>query len=207
MTHSKFIPIVIAAILGLHAPAARGQSTADAWGFVNARYDTRSSASIITGYGWRGAFAMASVLHNPHSGYAELQGGVGGVFKTGAHGNHWLAVATAASADASFAQVYWLPTVRTGYITSRATVKWRVPYDGGDPQKLAVSPLSMTLPLGHRLSGGPAMDLTAAEGARTNISTGLELRLKRPGATLGVNAMRDVTGTNSGLRLFFTSIF
>jgi hypothetical protein len=205
-TMSKML-IVIGAILTLRAPIARPQATNDTWGFVNARYDTRSSASIYTGYGWRGAFAMAAVLHNPRSGYAELQGGVGGVFKTGADANHWLVVATAGSRDVSFAQVYWLPTIRTGVVTSRATVKWRVPYKGRDVQKLAVSPLAMTLQLGRGLAAGPAVELTAAEGARTNVGAGAELRLKLPGAAVGADAVRDVTGKGSGVRLFFTSVF
>ena len=62
MTRSTYILFLVGAIVTLHAPAARGQGAAGGaegdgtWGFVNARYDTRSSASIYTGYGWRGVF-------------------------------------------------------------------------------------------------------------------------------------------------------
>jgi len=197
----------IGALLTLHAPAARGQSSAGTWGFVNARYDTRSSAYIYTGYGWRRAFAMAGVVNNPRTGYAELVGGVGAVLKTGADAEHWLAVATAGAGDLSAAQIYWLPKVRTGAVTSRATIKWKIPYRGTQPQKLSVSPLSMTMPLGGRLAGGVAMEVAATEGARTDIGTGLELRLKLPGAAVGVDALRDVNGKGSGVRLSFASMF
>ena len=197
----------IGALLTLHAPAARGQSSAGTWGFVNAQYDTRSSAYIYTGYGWRRAFAMAGVVNNPRTGYAELVGGVGAVLKTGADAEHWLAVATAGAGDLSAAQIYWLPKVRTGAVTSRATIKWKIPYRGTQPQKLSVSPLSMTMPLGGRLAGGVAMEVAATEGARTDIGTGLELRLKLPGAAVGVDALRDVNGKGSGVRLSFASMF
>lgn len=207
MKRSTYILLGIGAILGLHVPAARGQGNAETWGFVNARYDTRSSAYIYTGYGWRAAFAMAGVVNNPHSGYSELTGGVGAVLKTGAEAEHWLALTTAGAGAVSFAQFYWLPKVRTGPVTSRATVKWRVPYNGREAQKLTVSPLSMTVPFGRGLAGGVAVEVAAAERARTNIGAGLELRLKLPGAAFGANALRDVTGNSSGLRLFFASKF
>ena len=202
-----WLRFALGAMLALHAPTARGQSSAGTWGFVSARYDTRSSAYIYTGYGWRRGFAMAGVVNNPRTGYAELVGGVGAVVNTGPDAEHWLAVATAGAGALSFAQIYWLPKVRTGAVTSRATVKWRIPYRGAEPQKLSVSPLSMTVPLGGRLAGGVAMEVAAAEGAHTDIGTGLELRLALPGAALGANALRDVNGKGSGVRLFFASMF
>jgi hypothetical protein len=207
MRHSRYALFGIGALLTLHASTALGQGNAGAWGFVNAQYNTRSSAYIYTGYGWRGAFAMAGVVNNPRSGYAELLGGVGGVVKTGAEAEHWLAFATARTGAVSFAQIYWLPKVHIGAVTSRATVKWKVPYKGSEPQKFTISPLSMTVPVGGRLAGGVAMELSAAERARTNIGTGLELRLRLPGAAVGVDALRDVTGNSSSVRLFFASMF
>jgi hypothetical protein len=210
MTCSIYIPLLVGAIVTLHAPAAIGQGSAegagDAWGFVNARYDTRSSASIYTGYGWRRAFAMVAVLNNPRSGDAELLGGVGAVFRTGADAQHWLALATLRSGTVSFAQLYWLPTVRMGAITTRALVRWSVPEKGGAPQTLTISPVSITLP-GRSLAGGLAVDMAAAKGARTSIGTGLELRLRLPRAAVGADALRDVTGNGARLRLFFDSLF
>ena len=197
----------IGAILTLHAPAAAGQDSAATWGFVNARYDTRSSASIYSGYGWRHAFAMGGVLHNPRSGYAELTGGMGVVFRTGADAEHWLALASARADALSYGQIYWLSTVRTGPVTTRANVKWTVAYERGAGQKLAIFPLSMTLPVGRHLAGGAAMDMSAATGARTSIGTGLELRLRLPGAALVANALRDTPENSSRLRLLFISMF
>jgi hypothetical protein len=209
MRRSTYIPFLVGAIVTLHAPAASGQGNAvsagDAWGFVIARYDTRSSASIYTGYGWRPVFAMGAVLNNPRSGNAELLGGVGAVFRTGADAEHWLALATLRSGAASFTQLYWLPTVRIGAVTTRAQVKWSVP-DKGGAQKLSISPVSMTLP-GRSLAGGLAVEMAAAQGARTSIGTGPELRLKLPRAVLGADALHDVTGNGARLRLFFASIF
>ncbi len=209
MTRSTCIPFLVGAIATLYAPAASGQGSAgregDTWGFVIARYDTRSSASIYTGYGWRRVFAMGAVLNNPRSGNAELLGGVGAVFRTGADAEHWLALATVRSGAASFTQLYWLPTVRIGAVTTRAQVKWSVP-DKGDGQKLSISPVSMMLP-GRSLAGGLAVELAAAKGARTSIGTGPELRLKLPRAVLGADALHDVTENGARLRLFFASIF
>lgn len=196
------------AILTLGASAAPGQGRAGVgtWGFVNVRYDTRSPASIYTGYGWHAAFAMGGVVHNPRTGYAELVGGVGAVFKTGV-AEHWIVFATAETRTISFAQIFWLPTVRTGSMTSRANVKLTLPYGGRAARKLSISPLAITLPLGHGVSGGVAVELAAAEGARTRFGTGLELRIKLPGAAIGVDALRDVTGNGAQARLFFASIF
>ena len=202
------IPFYMSAILTLCAQTASGQARAGVgtWGFVNVRYDTQSPASIYTGYGWHAAFAMGGVAHNPRTGYAEVVGGVGAVFRTRTS-EHWVAIASAGTDAGSFGQIYWLPTVRIGAVTSRAQVKWTVVYDGRKAQKLSIAPLSVTLPLGRRLSGGVATDISAAEGARTRIATGLELRVTLPGAAVGVDALRDVKGGGSRLRLSFASLF
>jgi len=207
MKSSTYKSFSVGVVLTLNAATVGGQGSAGTWGFVNARYDTRSTSYIYTGYGWRGAFGMAGVVNNPHTGYSELTAGVGAAFKTGGAAEHWLAFATAGAGASSFAQFYWLPKVRTGAVTARATVKWKVPYSGSEAQKLSISPLSMTAPLGRRLAGGMAVDVAAAERARTTIGTGPELRLKLPGAALGVNALRDVTGNRSAMRVFFASAF
>ena len=115
--------------------------------------------------------------------------------------------ATSETGARSFAQTYWLPTVRTGSITARANVKLTVALRGRVARKLSISPLAITLPLGRRLSGGVAVEMAAAEDARTRFGTGLQLRFKLPGGALGVDALRDVTGNRAQLRLFFASIF
>jgi hypothetical protein len=196
------------AILTLSVRTALGQGRAGVgtWGFVNVRYDTRAPASIYTGYGWHAAFAMGGVLHNPRTGYAELVGGVGAVIRTGA-AEQWLVFAMAETRTSSFVQIYWLPSVRTGSITSRANVKLTVPLGGRAARKISVSPLAIALALGPRLSGGVAVEMAAAEGARTRFATGLELRFKIPGAALGVDALHDVTGNGAQVRLFCASIF
>lgn len=192
--------------LGASAMSGQGHAAARTWGFVTVRYDTRSPASVYTGYGWHAAFAMGGVLHNPRTGYAELVGGVGVVVRTGA-AEHWLMFATAETRTVSFAQIYWLPTVRTGSATSRATVKLTVPFAGRAARKLSISPLAITVPLGRGLSGGVAAEMAAGAGTRTRVSTGLEVRAKVPGATVGVDALRDVTGSGAQMRLFFTAVF
>src|SRR5262245_1211920 len=96
MKRSTYI-LGIAAILSLVGPDLRAQvrtARMDTWGFVNVRYDTRSSASIYTGYGWRRAFAMGGMVQNPRTGSAEMLGGFGGVLRI-ASSEHWFAVATA----------------------------------------------------------------------------------------------------------------
>ena len=189
------------------APAARGQERAgDAtWGFVTLRYDPESPASIYTGYGWRRAFAMGGVAHNPRTGYAELVGGVGAVIRV-RRSEHWIAVATGGTGTGSFRQLYWLPTVRTRSLTTRAQVKWTLA-SGAAAQKLSISPVSVTLPLIRRVSGGAAVDLSAAEHARTRIGAGPEVRVRLPGAVLGVDALRAVKGDASRVRFFFTTLF
>ena len=206
MTRRTYRWLAATTMLTLYTPAASGQSRVGPWGFVNAQYSTRSSAYLYTGYGWRALFAMAGAVHNPRTGYSEFVGGAGVVFKTGANAEHWVAFATAGSGSRSFGQVYWLPKVSTGAVTSRATVKWKIPYDGSDPQKLSISPLSMTTPLGRRLAGGVAMELAAAQGTRTNFGAGPELRLRLSGATFGLNVLRDLRTNASSVRLSVASM-
>ena len=208
MKRATRILLSVSAILNLLARAASGQGNAGVgtWGFVNVRYDSRSPASIYTGYGWHSVFAMGGVLHNPRTGYAELVAGVGAAFRTGV-AEHWVVFARSEAGARSFAQAYWLPTVRTGSITSRANVKLTVALQGRPARKLSISPLAITLPLGRRLSGGVAVEMAAAVDARTRFGTGLELRFKLPGAALGVDALRDVTGNRAQLRLLFASMF
>jgi hypothetical protein len=201
--------LVLGAILTLLASPTRAQDSAGGgtWGFVNVRYDSRASASIYTGYGWHRAFAMGGMSHNPRSGYAEVLGGVGFTMRTGA-AEHWVAVASARAGQVSFAQIYWLPSVRMGGLTARANVKWVVAYEGTAAQKVTIAPVSITAPVvGRRLSGGVAMDMVAAERARPTVGMGPQLRLKLPRASLAVDALRDVTGNSSRVRLFFASGF
>src|SRR5262245_35692483 len=129
--------LFLIATLALRAPVAAGQvkTGVQTWGFVNGRYDTRSAASIYTGYGWRGVFAMGGMVQNPRTGTTEMLGGLGGSFRTGRYAEHWLAVASARAGKASVAQVYWLPTMRAGVVTTRAQVKWTIPYKGRAVQK------------------------------------------------------------------------
>ena len=205
MTFLTRILLYLGAILTLRAPAAQGQERAGdgTWGFMSIRYDTRSPASIYSGYGWHAAFVMGGLAHNPRTGYAELVGGVGAVIRTGTS-EHWIALATAGTASTSFPQVYWLPTVRMRSLTTRAQVKWTM---ASDAQKLSISPLSITLALNRRLSGGLAVDISAAERARTRVGMGLELRVRLSGAVLGVDALQAVQGDASRLRLFFASLY
>lgn len=203
----KFLRVILclSAILTLRAPAARGQEPAGngTWGFVSVRYDTKSPTSIYSGYGWHGAFAMGGVTHNPRTGYAEVVGGVGAVVRAGTS-EHWIALATAGTAAATFRQVYWLPTIRMHGLTTRAQVKWTI---ASGVQKLSISPVSVTIPLSRRVAGGVAADISAAEHAPPKVGTGLQLRIRLPGAVVGVDALRAVQGDASRFRLFFTSLF
>ena len=191
------------------APTARGQanSPTGTWGFVNTRYDTRSSVSIYTGYGWHSVFAMGGVLHNPSTGNAEILGGVGVVFRTWPRADHWLAFATARMGNDSYAQVYWLPTVRVGVVTVRANAKWTIPYEGSAPSRLSVSPLSVTGSLNRHLAAGVAVDMVAAEQKRGSAGVGPELRLRLPGAVLVGDALYDITTHGSRQRVFLSLVF
>jgi hypothetical protein len=197
--------MAVAASLIASSSAAKAQSAAAeatrSWTFLNARYDTRSAGSMYAGYGRGAAFAMGGVAHNARTGYTEVIGGVGAVVRTGAHARHWVALATARAGDASVAQLYWLPTVRALGITTRAQVKLTTPIRGSAPQKLAVSPLSMTMLPWSGLAAGAAVDIAATEGARTGLSIGPELRVRLRGAVIGAHALRDVKGRDSRVRL------
>jgi hypothetical protein len=201
--------ILIAALITLPAAPLSGQAAGtrpQSWGFVSVRYDARSSSSIYTGYGWGAAFAMAGVVHNLRTGYAELTGGVGAAFTTG-RAEHWLIVAAGRAPELSLAQLYWLPKLRLGPMTARATVKWEVPTTGSGSQEFGISPLTLTLPFARRLAGGVALDMAAAEGSRSTLRPGFQLRLALPGALVGADALRDVRGNSSRVRLHFASTF
>jgi hypothetical protein len=199
-------PMSVALALSVGPAGAQRKAGVGTWGFVSVRYDTRSPAYIYTGYGWHAVFLMGAVLRNPLTGNADLVEGVGVVVRTGA-AEHWLAVATGGAGARSAAQVYWLPTWRTGTITSRATVKLTLPYDGRAARKLSVGPLAITRRVAGPLAAGAVLEMAALEREITRFATGLELRCKLPGAALGVDALRDVSGTARQARLFFSSTF
>ena len=205
----KRIFSILLLVAATSAPTARGQGNTPSgtWGFVNTRYDTRSSVSIYTGYGWHNVFAMGGVVHNPRTGNAEILGGVGVVFKTWPSANHWLAFATARMGNDSYAQVYWLPTVRVGGVTVRANAKLTIPYEGSAPSRLSVSPLSVTHSLNRHLAAGVAVDMIAAEKSRGGASVGPEVRLRLPGAVLVGDALYDVTARGSRQRVFLSLVF
>jgi hypothetical protein len=54
---------------------------------------------------------------------------------------------------------------------------------------------------------GLSMDLGAAQGSRTSVAAGPEVRISIPGAVIGTDVQRMTDGTMSRLRLFFTTQF
>ncbi len=199
--------VAMLALLGGAPKPAVAQERSTTWGFVSARYDTRSSDYIYSGYGWRRGFGLAGVLHNPRTGDAEIVAGLGATFMPWKGSEHWLAFAVAHASEGRIAKVYWLPTIRTGVVTSRATVTWATPLNDNGVSRLSISPLSITAPFSRRVAAGVAVDVSAKEGARSSAGVGPELRIKLPGAGVGVDVLRDVTSAGWRLRVFFASAF
>ena len=82
-------------------------------------------------------------------------------------------------------------------VTTRAQVKWSIPERGGAPQKLSISPVSITLP-GRGLTGGLAAEMAAAQGARTSRRHGTRsCGSDFHALPLARTALRDVTGNGA----------
>ncbi|MDB4878803.1 MAG: hypothetical protein JWL60_249 [Gemmatimonadetes bacterium] len=201
--------MAVATLLTLAAPhSAPAQDRPAAWGFVNARYDTRTSSFLYSGYGHGPLFAFAGVLANPRSGYTEVLGGAGATFDAGSGSSHMVALAAARATEAWYAQLYYLPTVRAGILTARATTQLYIPLEGAGVRQLAITPLSVTMPVARRLEAGLATEVAAAQGAATYLGIGPELRLAIPRATLGTDLFLEVTeGRGLRWRTFFSTAF
>jgi hypothetical protein len=187
---------------------ARAQTSAAApWGLFTARYDTRTSNFIYALYGYGSTFAMVGALHNPRTDWSELLGAVGRMMTDRAGNSHALAAGVAQTGDLWYGQVYYVPSVRAGFVNVRATAELDYPISRGGVTQFALSPISGTVRVLGPIELGPAMDLSAARGDRTGIAIGPELRLPLPRATLGIDGERMTNGSGSRLRIFFTTQF
>ena len=198
--------VLTAALLAMPGAILAAQDAPATWGFFNARYDTRTSNFIYAGYGYGQLFAFGGVLANPRSGYTEVVGGVGATFG-GGRTSSLVGLATARATEAWYAQLYYLPTLRVGRTITRATLEWYFPVDDAGVRQFAVTPASITTPLGKRWEAGIAGELAAAQGSASSAWIGPELRLNIPRATIGVNAFAAVAGEGNRARAFFNASF
>ena len=205
----RTIIAAFALLTGTASSVLQAQEDAPAtWGFFNARYDTRTSNFIYAGYGYGRYFAFGGVLANPRSGYYETLGGIGGTFALTARTDHLVGLAAAQAPESRYAQLYYLPTVRLGRATARATLEWYLPLESTGVRQFGVSPLSITIPIARRVALGPAMELAAAQGSPTSIELGPEVRIAIPRATLGFDAFAGVSGGDGRrVRAFLNASF
>ncbi len=203
----KFMTVLF--ILGTaHAQVLSAQEAPAVWGFFNARYDTRTSNFIYAGYGYGRYFAFGGVLANPRSGYYETLGGVGTTFALTRRTDHLVGLAAAQAPESRYAQLYYLPTVRLGRLTGRATLEWYFPQEDAGVRQFGVSPASITIPIARRIELGAAMELAAATGATTSVELGPEVRIAIPRATLGFDAFATVSeGDGRRVRAFLNASF
>ena len=204
--------LLLCLALAMLAPsrAVRAQAAPAAaapWGLFTVRYDTRTSDFIYALYGYGSTFAMAGALHNPRSDWSELLGAVGRMFTDGAGNSHAVAAGVAQTARLWYGQVYYVPSVRAGFVNVRATAELDYPITRGGVAQFALSPISGTVRAIGPIEVGSAIDLAAARGDRTSIAIGPEVRLPLPRAALGLDAERTTDGSASRLRLFFTTQF
>ena len=202
---------VIAALsllAGTSGSVLQAQDAPATWGFFNARYDTRTSSFIYAGYGYGRYFAFGGVLANPRSGYYETLGGVGATFALTARTDHMLGLAAAQAPESRYAQLYYLPTMRLGRATGRATLEWYFPLESTGVRQFGVSPLSITVPVARRVELGPAMELAAAAGSSTSVELGPEVRIAIRRAALGFDAFANVSGGDARrVRAFLNASF
>lgn len=203
MTHWRLSvrAVVLTVVL---AASAEGQAAAPVWGFFNARWDSQTSSFIYAGYGYGRLFGFGGVLANPRSGYTEVVGGAGATFGGGKFSS-LVGLAGAKATEAWYAQLYYLPTVMIGPATLRATLEWYFPLEDAGIRQFAITPVSVTVPMGRRLEGGVAGELAAAQGFASSVWVGPELRLRIPRATIGVNAFAGLGEAGRGRAFFNTS--
>ena len=186
----------------------QAQDAPTTWGFFNARYDTRTSNFIYAGYGYDRYFAFGGVLANPRSGYFETLGGIGAIFALTRRTNHMFGLAAAQAPESRYAQLYYLPTLRLGRATARATLEWYFPMEDTGVRQFGVSPASVTMPVARRVELGAAMELASAAGASTSVELGPEVRIAIPRATLGFDAFAHVSGGDGRrVRAFLNASF
>jgi hypothetical protein len=200
---------LVTALSLLRAPFAHAQNAPapSAWGLFSARYDTHTSDFIYALYGYGSAFAMIGTLQNTRSGWTELVGAVGRTFAFGGQPSHSIAAGVAHATEGWYAQLYYVPTVRLGPTSLRATAEWDVPIAGDGATQFAVSPVSLTLPMRRAIEAGLSMDLASAQHARTSVALGPEVRVTLPRAVVGADLQRMTDGSAGRLRLFFLTQF
>ena len=199
---------LVVILLVLAAPAAaRAQGHAQPWSLFSVRYDTRTSDFIYSAYGYGRVFGMVAALDNPRSGYTELIGAVGTTFPVQHGRTQFAAVGVARATDAWYAQLYYLPSLRVGVTTLRATSEMYLPLERAGSVQFALSPLSVTIPVTHAIEAGVATDIAASEGTKTSTGIGPELRLTLPHATLGTDVEQVLEAHSTRFRLFFVTSF
>lgn len=198
--------ITLVCCLAVPGSAAAQTSPARSWGFVSARYSTGSSA-LFGGYGYGPAFGVAGMIINPRSGYTELIGGAGLRFSLGRASSHTAAIAAARATDASYAQLYYLPSITFGRITTELTLLAYMPNGPHGTKQFYVNPASVLVALPGGVSIGASYRLGMEENIGTRQGAGPTIQMAVPKGALTVDLLRGMQAFKDEARVSFRAFF
>lgn len=168
--------------------------------FIVARYSTKGSSSLYTGYGMGPVGLFVAAVTNPHSGYRELVGGVvtNLTWKSQAV---TLAVAAADASDGLYLQTYAVPSFVLGVVQLSRTVEWYEPLERSGVRQLEVNPVTVAFSLNKRVRLGVAYTLSLAEDAASSQRAGAVVQVGIPRGQLYVEVLQRVGQTSREVRL------
>jgi hypothetical protein len=205
-------PFVIGGLVcALVAPcAARAQGGADAEAgpsFLIARYASRSSLGMYSGYQAGPALLVVGLLHNPRTEYQEAMAAIGHPFSLGHGSSAILAGAGAYTNTGWFAQLYVIPSLQFGRFFLHATVELAEPLSDAGTRGVFVSPGNALYDLGKGFSAGLGYYDDMEHSAAPYHGLGPALRRNVPHGSLTFEWIADMTGTSDEFRMTVRSSF
>ena len=195
--------LVIAAVTAVSAGAQEPSGhdfTIGAPNFVIARYASVSASSLYAGYSLGAAGVLVAMVNNPRSGYHELVVGAMSRIARGQQGASF-AVAIADASDATYLQVYLVPSVLVGRFSLSSTIEWYDPVARGGSRELDLNPVTARVQVNRWLGMGVAYALALPAGTGAHERIGPTVRVAIPRGALYTEFLRNLRNSAAEVRV------
>ena len=189
------------------APAQGGAGAEAGPSFLIARYASRSSLGMYSGYQAGPALFVVGLLHNPRTEYQEAMAAIGHPFSLGRGNSAILAAASAYTNTGWYAQLYAVPTLQFGRLFVQATVELAEPLSDAGTRGVFVSPGNALYDLGKGFAAGLGYYDDMEHSATPYHGLGPALRRSVPHGSVTFEWIADMTGNADEFRMTLRSSF
>src|SRR6266487_158638 len=171
--------------------------------FLFARYATRTSRALYTGYGnesWQGILAL---IENPRTGYHEALMGVAKRITLAQRQSTIIALARSDASDSRYGEIYVVPSLAIAPLALTGSAEIAVPLGAQGTLQYYINPLSVHVPVDSRLRVGATYILAGQVGTMTGEALGPSVRAVVPHGAFTFDWVLGLRAYHTETRLSF----